>query len=138
MGLQGVRMQYAMNGIPWILVAILVTLVLLGVAMVVVVRKRKQPRVVDYRNYFVMGVVWIPTGLVLSLLPWVLHGEDFFFFGLFFVMIGLAYTIIGLVNRDKWGKQVEVSPTISKSLVLAVVVGLLVFLLGLVVFGLFI
>jgi dolichyl-phosphate-mannose--protein O-mannosyl transferase len=137
MGLQGVRMQYAMNGIPWILVAILVTLVLLGIAMVVVVRKRKQPRVVDYRNYFVMGVVWIPTGLVLSLLPWVLHGEDFSFFGLFFVMIGLAYTIIGLVNRDKWGKQVEVSPTISKSLALAVVVGLLVFLLGLVVFGLF-
>ena len=137
MGLQGIRMQYAMNEIPWILVAILVTLVLLGVAMIVVVRKRKQPRVVDYRNYFVMGVVWIPTGLVLSLLPWVLHGEDFSFFGLFFVMIGLAYTIIGLVNRDKWGKQVEVSPTISKSLALAVVVGLLVFLLGLVVFGLF-
>ena len=115
-----------MNGIPWILVAVLVTLVLLGVLMVVVVPKREQPRRLDYRNYFVMGVVWMPTGLVFSLLPWLLHGEDFSFIGLFFLMIGLAYTIIGLVNRDKWGKQVEASPTTTKTMtIVTIVVGAL-------------
>jgi uncharacterized membrane protein YidH (DUF202 family) len=112
-----------MNGIPWILVAILIILVLLGV---VFVRKRSQPRRMNYRNYFVMGVVSIPTGLVLSLLPWLLHGEDLSFIGLFFIVMGLAYTTLGLVNRDKWGKQVEVPTTTARNLmILMILVGVL-------------
>jgi hypothetical protein len=43
-----------MNSIPWIMVGILVGVVVLGILMVVVVRRRKEPRRVDYRNYFVM------------------------------------------------------------------------------------
>lgn len=115
-----------MNGIPWILVAILVTLVLLGVVMFVFVRKRPQPRRMNYRNYFVMGVVWIPTGLVLSLLPWLLHGEDLSVIGLFFVVMGLAYTTLGLVNRDKWGKRIEVpTRTTGNLMILMILVGVL-------------
>jgi len=64
-----------MNGIPWVLVAILVILALLGVVAVVAIRKRKQPTRVDYRNYFVMGVVFLATGVFLILLPWFLHGK---------------------------------------------------------------
>jgi predicted membrane channel-forming protein YqfA (hemolysin III family) len=48
-----------MNSIPWIMVGILVGVVVLGILMVVVVRRRKEPRRVDYRNYFVMGVIWL-------------------------------------------------------------------------------
>jgi dolichyl-phosphate-mannose--protein O-mannosyl transferase len=124
-----------MNAFPWILVAILV-LVVLGVVVFLIVR-RKQPRRVDYRSYFVMGIVWIPTGIVLSLLPWLLHGEDISFIGIFFITVGLAYTAIGLMNRDKWHKQVEESPAARKSLVLAIVAGLGLLLLGIITFGLF-
>jgi dolichyl-phosphate-mannose--protein O-mannosyl transferase len=125
-----------MNAIPWILVTILILAVLLGAVLLLIVRS-KQPRRVNYRSYFVMGIVWIPTGVVLSLLPWLLHGEDISFIGLFFVTVGLAYTAIGLINRDKWGKQVEESPAARKGLVLVVVVGLLLLFLGLITFELF-
>jgi membrane protein CcdC involved in cytochrome C biogenesis len=118
-----------MNGIPWILVAILVAIVLLGVVMVVVLRKRRQPTRLDYRNYFVMGVIWLATGVVLSLLPWFLHGEVSLWFGLFFLVMGLAYTIFGLVNREKWGKQVEVSSTTTRNMMIGMIlVGLLLVL----------
>lgn len=123
-----------MNSIPWILIAILVTAVLLGIVLVVFVRRRKQPRRVDYRNYFVMGVIWLAAAPVLILLPWLLHGEEPFFMASFFLIMGLAYTIIGLLNRDKWGKQLEVSPRAEKKMM--IVIGALVvsLLVGMVVF----
>jgi nitrate reductase gamma subunit len=101
--------------------------------MVVVVRRRKEPRRVDYRNYFVMGVIWLAFAPFLILLPWLLHGEEPFFMGSFFLMIGLGYTIIGLMNRDKWGKQVEVPLESRKKMMIvlgfAALVGALVALL---------
>ena len=125
-----------MNGIPWVLVAILVTLVLLAVVMVVAVRRRKQPRRIDYRNYFVTGVVFLATGLVLSLLPWFLHEEVSLSMGGFFIVMGLGYTISGLVNRGKWGTQVEVPATTTRNMIIvAVLVALLV--LGVAVFALY-
>jgi heme A synthase len=111
-----------MNGIPWVLVAILVTLVLLGIIVVVAIRKRKQPRRIDYRMYFVMGVAFLATGVFLMLLPWFLHEEVSLSMGGFFIVMGLAYTIIGLVNREKWGKQVEVPATTIRNMMIAVLV----------------
>lgn len=125
-----------MDAIPWVLVTVVILGVLLGVALLLIVRS-KQPRRVNYRSYFVMGVVWIPTGVVLSLLPWVLHGEDISFIGVFFITVGLAYMAIGLVNRDKWGKQIEESPAARKGLVLAIIAGLLLLFLGVIAFELF-
>jgi heme A synthase len=129
-------MQYSMNGIPWIHIAIFVTL-LLGLVVFVAVRRRKQPRRVDYRNYFAMGVVCLATGVVLSLLPWFLHGEVSLSIGLFFSVMGLAYTLTGLANRDKWGKQTELPPaTTRKLIIIAVLVGALL-VVGLELFALY-
>ena len=123
-----------MNSIPWILIAILIAAILLGIVLVVFVRKRKQPRRVDYRNYFVMGVIWLAAAPVLTLLPWLLHGEEPFFMASFFLIMGSAYTIIGLLNRDKWGKQLEVSPATEKKMM--IVIGALIasLFLGMLVF----
>ena len=127
-----------MNGIPWVLVGIVVGIVVLAIGMVVAFRKRKEPRRVDYRNYFVMGVIWLLFAPVMVLLPWILHGEEPFFMGFFFLVMGIAYMIIGLRNRDKWGKQVEPSPRANKIVLgLVVILGILS-LLGLVAFTLFI
>jgi len=118
-----------MNSIPWILIGVIV----LGILMVVVVRRRKEPRRVDYRNYFVMGVIWLAFAPFLILLPWLLHGEEPLFMGLFFLIMGLGYTIVGLMNRDKWGKQLEAPPETRKKtmtiLGLAALVGVLAALL---------
>jgi formate hydrogenlyase subunit 3/multisubunit Na+/H+ antiporter MnhD subunit len=112
--------EMSLDSIPWILVTILVIVVLLAVVMVV--RKRKQPRRLDYRNYFVMGVVWLATGVFLLLLPWFLHEEVSLSIGGFFLVMGVAYTILGLVNREKWGKQVEVPATTTRNMMIAIIV----------------
>jgi dolichyl-phosphate-mannose--protein O-mannosyl transferase len=135
LSLRGNLPEMSLDSIPWILVAVLVIVVLLAVVMVVVVRERKQPRRLDYRNYFAMGVVWLATGIFLSLLPWLLHEEMPFIMGSFFLVMGLGCTIVGLLNRDKWGKQVEMSATRSMKLTI-IIFGALV-LLGLVAFTLF-
>jgi hypothetical protein len=100
---------------------------------VVVWKRRKESRPTDYRSYFTTGIIWIASGLILSLLPWLLHGEDFNSMGSFFLAMGLGYVIIGLMNRDKWGKQVEVPPETRKKTIiilgLAALVGVLVALL---------
>jgi len=80
-----------MNGIPWILVGIIVGIVVLGIGMVVAFRKRKEPRRVDYRNYFVMGVIWLLFAPIMVLLPWILHGEEPFFMGFVFLGMGIVY-----------------------------------------------
>jgi len=112
--------EMSLDSIPWILVTILVIVVLLAVVMVV--RKRKQPRRLDYRNYFVMGVVWLATGVFLLLLPWFLHEEVSLSIGGFFLVMGVAYTILGLVNKEKWGKQVEVPATTTRNMMIAIIV----------------
>jgi len=111
-----------MNGIPWVLVSILVILALLGVVAVVAIRKRKQPTRVDYRNYFVMGVVFLATGVFLILLPWFLHGEVSLPMGGFVLVMGLAYTISGLLNREKWGKQVEAPATTTRNMTIVILI----------------
>jgi len=112
-----------MNAMPWILFGILV-LVLLGVVLVVVARKGKRPT--DYRSFFIMGVIWLPAGVIFLLL------EGSSSMGPLFLIMGLAYTIIGLANRDKWGKQVEVPPETRKKMMIvlgiALLVGILAFL----------
>jgi LPXTG-motif cell wall-anchored protein len=116
--------------VPWILVAIGLLVLLLGV---VVWKRRKKPGPTDYRSYFIMGIVWIASGVILFLLPWLLYGEEFNSVGSFFLAIGLGYAVVGLINRDKWGRQVEVPPETRKKTVtilgLAALVGVLVALL---------
>lgn len=125
-----------MNGFPWILVSIAVGLIL-ALLVVAVIRRRKEPRRIDYRNYFVMGIIWLAFTPVMILLPWILHGEEPSLGFSFFFVMGLAYVIIGLRNRDKWGKKVEVPPTASKKMMGIIGVGVLILILGIVVFTLF-
>ena len=83
---------------------------------------------------FVTGIVWLATGLALSLLPWFLHGEVSISMGGFFFVLGLAYVIKGLLNKDKWGTKVEVPPTTARKMM--IVTGALCALI-LLVFALF-
>ena len=130
-----------MNSIPWVLVGIVVGLVVLAIGMVVAFRKRKEPRTVDYRNYFVMGVIWIVCAPIIALLPWLLHHEEpvqLIPMGFVFFAMGIPYVIVGLRNRDKWGKQVEL-PHKANKIVLAIIVILgILSLLGLVALILFV
>jgi heme A synthase len=88
-----------MNVMYPILLVIVGILVIIGVLLIIVWKKRKgQPSAeTDYRVFFILGICWFPLGIVFmaSNLP----------IGYVFFIIGFVYLVIGLANRDKWGKK---------------------------------
>jgi len=71
----------------WILIAVGVLIVLLGV--VYVFSKNKRPT--DYYNLFVIGIIWVGFGLVANIPAlWT---------------VGLVLMAIGGFNHDKWKKN---------------------------------
>lgn len=113
--------------IPWILVSIAVAVVILAILGILVLKRKGWKREVDYRSYFTMGIIWLPFGIIFYL---------FFesMIGLWFLIMGLVYISIGLKNKDKWGKPQKVSPTYQKVLIIAVMIGVLLLVLGIIVY----
>lgn len=83
-----------------LILGILVTLFL-----VLVLRKRKLGKTAgtDYKAFFIMGVVFLPTGLTMM---FVYFFTDIpFEVGLPIFALGLIYLVLGLVKREKWKKS---------------------------------
>jgi len=81
-----------MDQTPWILIAIAVVLIILGVMAIIVKKKIKTPP--DYYVFFWIGLIWMIIGL-----PSISYG-DYTFNGLF--ALGFIFFITGLVNKNKW------------------------------------
>lgn len=88
-----------MNVIYPILLAIVVILVLTGIVVLLVWKKRKvEPSAEpDYRVFFILGICWLPLSVVF------ISAE--IAIGYVFLVLGLAYLAIGLANHDKWKKK---------------------------------
>lgn len=114
-------------GIPWILVSIAVAVVILVILFILMLKRKGWKREVDYRSYFTMGIIWLPFGIILYLLF-----ESVI--GLWFLIMGLVYIFIGLRNKDMWGKPQKVSPTYQKALTIAVILGVLLLVLGIIAY----
>jgi LPXTG-motif cell wall-anchored protein len=83
-----------------LIIGIMVTLML-----VLVLRKRKKAGKTggtDYKAFFIMGIAFLPTGVVMMFMYFLT--ETPFEIGLPLVALGLIYILIGLANRDKWKK----------------------------------
>ena len=76
-----------MSAIPWIMISIVVLIVLLAVVYFWI-NKGKKRRPVDYYSLFVIGLVWLPFGIIMK--------NPFFF------IMALVFLGLGLVNKDKW------------------------------------
>jgi hypothetical protein len=89
-----------MNGLILISIGIIAVLVLLGIILIFILRKKKKESKFeepDYRMFFIMGICFLPMGIVFM----ITIGPVFIsFFG-----IGLCYMVIGLANKDKWKKE---------------------------------
>jgi hypothetical protein len=68
----------------------LITLLLL-VIFLVKTKGKIEPRDIDYRTFFIIGVAFFPVGIA-TRNP-----------GLW--SLGLIFMILGAVNRDKWSKE---------------------------------
>jgi hypothetical protein len=113
--------------IPWILVSIAVGVAVLAILAVSILRRKGWNREVDYLSYFNMGIVWLPLGIIFYAIFKNLIGALFF-------IIGLVYLAIGLKNKDKWGKPEKISPLNQKVLMIAVILGVIFLVLGIIVF----
>ncbi|OGF24998.1 hypothetical protein A2331_00405 [Candidatus Falkowbacteria bacterium RIFOXYB2_FULL_34_18] len=76
----------------WIILSVFILILLLGILFVYLAYtgkiKKQDP---DYRAFFIMGITWIPVGIVINN-----YGIS---------AMGLIFMITGLVNKDKWKKQ---------------------------------
>jgi hypothetical protein len=102
--------------IPWILIGIFVLIILLAAAALIL-KKGKQQKP-SYKTFFIMGMTWLPLGIVLD--NYALTG------------MGVIFMVIGLVNRDKWEDEPKWAelPEEQKRLKLILIAGLSVLLLA--------
>ncbi len=85
-----------MSLIMWITVGIGVLMVVLLAVMLLYFRKNPGKRKeTDYYTFFVIGISWVPLGIVF----WLTLNMPF---GMVLFAIGLCWMAIGLANRDKW------------------------------------
>jgi hypothetical protein len=101
---------------PWILIAVFVLIILLA-AVALVLRKGKQQKP-SYKTFFIMGITWLPLGIVLD--NYALTG------------MGVIFMVIGLLNRDKWEDEPKWAdlPEDEKRLKMILVTGLSVLLVA--------
>ena len=90
--------------------SVMTLLLLLGIVvtllLVAVLRRRKRggkAGETDFRGFFIMGIVFLPTGFAMMMVYFLV--ELPFEIGLPLFALGLVYLLIGLANRDKWKKK---------------------------------
>ena len=87
----------------WILISLIIIaiLVVLGLILTLVVYKKKKEGKMgepNYKVFFIIGITWIPIGVVFMI---TVHPV----IGMSFMALGVSYMAIGLANRDKWNKE---------------------------------
>jgi len=100
---------------------------LLALLVLVVVRARREKRPPDYFAIFLMGIVWLLTGVSMILL---VPKEDFTLSSWGFTIMGAAFMAIGLAHRDKWKENRRTWSSLAPSekkikLTLVVILGVL-------------
>ncbi len=108
----------------WLLIAILIAIIVLGIAFFLVDKKRSQK--VDYRNLFVMGAIFSAVSVPTNNNP--------------LLILGLIFVAAGLVNFNKWEQNRTRWSDLSKEertvklwlmliLLLVLIVGIAIFLI---------
>ena len=94
-----------MNG--FLITGIIVGLILIGILVVVVLRKQKEgkSRSINYKTFFILGIAFLPLGITYEIVFFASGKTVFLILGLSFIAMGLPYLVIGLTNRDKWEKM---------------------------------
>ena len=113
------RQQYPgmlnLDGRLWVMIAILVIGLVLAIVAFSLPKKKRAP--IDYYTLFVMGIIWLPVGILLKN------------YGL--AVIGIVFMAISLANKGKWKKNHQSYSQISNkqrkiAMWISVVLGFLV------------
>ena len=95
-----------MNDFPWVILGLIVGLILLGVLVTVIWKKKKagELRDTNYRVIYILGLVFLPLGIIYEVVFFVSGTKVILVLGIAFVGMWLSYLAIGLGNRGKWRK----------------------------------
>jgi hypothetical protein len=111
---------------PYAIIAIsAVTIILIGLAVLILIVKRQkleEKKPVDYRSFFILGICWMPLGIVFWLVMDLAFGIPLF-------VMGGAFLTIGLVNRDKWTEPQTLTGGQRKLAIISIAGGILLLLL---------
>jgi hypothetical protein len=72
----------------WLIIMIAVAVIIVGLAIFMIVAQRKKKEISNYRSWFFIGICWIPQGVV--------------FKNVFFLVMGVVFAVVGLLNKNKW------------------------------------
>lgn len=78
----------------WVILGLLI---LFGIIAIIVKRKGKKVPT-DYYTLFIVGVTWLPFGILI----WYFGNVSL---GNFFTILGLVYLVMGLVHKKEWKKN---------------------------------
>lgn len=93
----------------WIIISVLAGIVvLIGLAVAIKRRREGAPQETDYRAFYIMGISFLPLGIVLMVTT-----ENPGMLGL--TALGVVYMAIGLSNRDKWKDTKKPKPSKPKT-----------------------
>ena len=105
-------------------------IILVGlVVLIVIVKRQKQEEIkpIDYRAFFILGICWLPMGIVFWLALDLAFGIPLF-------VMGATFLTIGLVNRDKWAEPQTLTGGQRKLVIGLIAGGILLLLLMLSIF----
>ncbi len=93
-----------MNAEAWATVVSVIVLLFIGLLLIfllILMRiKAIQRKEINYRIFFILGMVFIPIGIIWIVLTSLV--DNLFVLGIPCLLIGVAFLAAGLTNRDKW------------------------------------
>ena len=97
-----------------IVLILILIIILVLLAIFIAKRKKDKGKPFNYKLFFILGLIWLPLGFAL-------RNPGFW-------APGILFTIIGLVNRDKWREESwsELMPSEKNiRIILIIILGLL-------------
>jgi len=91
-------------------------LIVIGLVIVLYSQFKKEKIKPNYPLFFILGMTWVPLGVVFYKTTR----------NIGFLVMGVIFLIIGLINKDKWGETVIVNHQKRKLLIGLIFTGLLV------------
>lgn len=92
-----------MDGLPWLIISLVVLGVIVGIAAGAMILRRGKKAEMNGRQYlsfFIIGLAYLAVGISLSFI----YSYEAGFFN-FFTFLGIIFTAMGLSNIDKWRRK---------------------------------
>ena len=95
-----------MNDVPWVITGIIAGLVLVGILLVLMLRKRKKegiPEVSNYRSFLILGASFVPVGIIYEIVFFIKGTTVFLALGIAFIVAAtiLAYAVFTNIVRSR-------------------------------------